>query len=209
MGWWSEQVVPRLAHRSLGNRVVAGYRARACAGLAGDVLEIGFGSGLNLPHLPPEVRSLLSVEPSDVAWTLAAEAVARSPVPVHRAGRDAQHLELPDDSVDAVLSTFTLCTVPDAGRALAEIRRVLRPGGALHFLEHGLAPDPAVQRWQRRLEPAQRALAGGCHLTRATPALASAAGLTVHGVDSGYLPGPAVSRPWGYLSLGRAGGATG
>lgn len=204
MGWWSTQAVPRLTHRTLDNPLVRTYRARVCSGLSGDVLEIGFGSGLNLAHLPASVRSLTVVEPSDVAWSMAGEAVDRSPVEVTRGGTDAGRLELPEDSVDAVLSTFTLCTVPDAARALAEIRRVLRPGGTFHFLEHGLAPGAGVQRWQRRIEPAQRVLAGGCHLTRDAVDLTTGAGLTVDTVERAYLPGPAVSRPWSYLSLGAA-----
>lgn len=204
MGWWSEQVVPRLTHRTLDNALVGAYRERVCAGLVGDVLEIGFGSGLNLAHLPPMVRTVRAVEPSDVAWAMAADAITVSPVGVTRVGRDAQSLDLPDASVDRVLSTFTLCTVPDAGRALSEIHRVLRPGGTFHFLEHGLAPEPSVRRWQRRVEPAQRALAGGCHLTRSPAGLAATAGLTVDTIESQYLPGPALTRPWGYLSLGRA-----
>lgn len=204
MNWWSTQVVPRLTHRTLDNRLVRTYRKRVCAGLSGEVLEIGFGSGLNLPHLPATVRSLAAVEPSDVAWSMAQGAISASPVTVRRAGGDAQQLDLPDDSVDAALCTFTLCTVPDPVRALRELHRVLRPGGTLHFLEHGLAPEAGVRRWQRRIEPAQRALAGGCHLTRSLPDLAGAAGFTVDVAESGYLPGPAVSRPWGYLSLGTA-----
>lgn len=204
MGWWNGQVVPRLTHRTLDNPLVAGYRRRVCSGLSGDVLEIGFGSGLNLPALPPAVRSVAAVEPSDVAWAMAGSAISRSHAKVHRAGTDAQQLNLPDDSVDTALTTFTLCSVPDPVRALREIRRVLRPGGTLRFLEHGLAPEPGVQRWQRRIEPAQRALAGGCHLTRSVPDLVSAAGFTPAPTESAYLPGPSFSRPWGYLSLGSA-----
>lgn len=196
--------MPRLTHATLDNPVVDGYRARVCAGLTGDVLEIGFGSGLNLSHLPAAVTSVTAVEPSDVAWRLAESAVADGPVPVTRGDREAESLSLPDVSVDAVLVTFSLCTVAGPGRALAEVVRVLRPGGMLHFLEHGLAPDEGVRRWQRRLEPLQRRAVAGCHLTRSVPHLVQAAGLRLDAVESWYLPGPAVSHPWGYLSLGRA-----
>ncbi|QDO89729.1 class I SAM-dependent methyltransferase [Ornithinimicrobium ciconiae] len=204
MGWWTERVVPRLTHATLDNPVVAGYRARVCAGLSGDVVEIGFGTGLNLPHLPTAVRSLAAVEPSDLAWELAAEAVAASPVPVTRTDRRAESLSLDDASVDAVLVTFSLCTVQDPAAVLRQARRVLRPGGRLHFLEHGLSPDEEVQRWQRRLNPLQGRLAGGCHLTRWTPDLLEAAGFAVPEVESWYLPGPHLSRPWGYVCRGRA-----
>lgn len=204
MGWWIEHVVPRLTHATLNNPVVAGYRARLCAELRGDVLEIGFGSGLNLTHLPREVRSVTAVEPSDLAWRMAQQAVARSTVPVVRGGLQGESLAQADDSVDAVLVTFSLCTVQDPARVLREARRVLRPGGRLHFLEHSASPDPRVARWQVRLDGLQGRLAGGCHLTRSAPDLVAAAGFTLSGVESWYVPGPAASRPWGYLTLGRA-----
>ena len=204
MGWWSETVVPRAVHRSLDNPVVRGYREQVCADLSGDVLEIGFGSGLNLPHLPVAVRSLTAVEPSARAWEMAQDAIARSPVPVTRGGLRAERLDLADGSADTALVTFSLCTIEDPRAALAEVRRVLRPGGQLHLLEHGVAPDEGVRRWQRRLEPVQRRVAGGCRLTRSVPDLVSAAGFRIGPVESWYLPGPRVSRPWGYLTLGRA-----
>ena len=137
-----------------------------CAGLTGEVVEIGSGSGLNAPYYPPGVRRVLAVEPSDVGWGLAARRVAAARVPVQRVGLDGQALPLADASVDSALSTWTLCTVPDPGRALRErLRRVLRPGGRLVFVEHGLSPDAGVARWQRRLDPVQRRPAGGCRLT--------------------------------------------
>ncbi len=144
-------------------------RDRVCARLSGAVVEVGFGSGLNVPHYPAGVTAIAAIEPSDVAWRLAAERVASSAVPVRRAGFDGQALPFEDDTFDSALSTWTLCTIPDVGAALAELRRVLRPDGTLHFVEHGLAPDDSVLRWQRRLEPVQKRLAGGCHLTRVDP----------------------------------------
>lgn len=121
-----------------------------------------------------------------------------------RSGLDGQVLLEQDDSCDSALTTFTLCTIPDVERALAEVRRVLRPGGALHFLEHGSAPDDGVRRWQRRLDPLQQALFGGCHLTRDVPALLEHAGFEVVEVQQSYLPGPRVSHPWTFGSVGRA-----
>jgi SAM-dependent methyltransferase len=204
MGAWTDHVVPRLADAQLTGAELDELRREACAPLHGEVLEIGFGSGLNLPWYPPAVVSIAAVEPSDVGWGLSARRRARSPVPVERSGLDGQRLEAPDASYDAVLSTFTLCSVPDAGRALAEAARVLRPRGVLCFLEHGLAPEAGVARWQRRLEPLQRRLLGGCHLTRDVPALVAGAGFEITVLRSQYLDGPRLSHPWGRVFLGCA-----
>ena len=204
MGVWSERVVPRLTDRMLDTDEVGRLRDAACRGLHGRVLEIGFGSGLNLPHLPAAVSDLGAVEPADVGWALSERRRESARLPVRRRGLDGQHLAEPDQSYDAVLTTFALCTIPDAAAALAEVRRVLRPGGTLHFLEHGLAPDPGVATWQRRLEPAQRRVFAGCHLTRDVPALVAAAGLDVLEVEQWYLPGPRFARPWTFGSVGVA-----
>ena len=201
MGWWSERVVPRCADRALATPPVMALRREVCAGLAGRLLEIGFGSGLNTGLYPAAVTAVDAVEPSDVGWSLSASRRAGSPVPVARAGLDGQRLTAPDAAYDAALSTFTLCTIPDAGAALAEVRRALRPGGRLHVLEHGLAPEPEVARRQRRWEPLQRRVAGGCHLTRDVPALLADAGFRVERLGQSYLPGPALSRPWGFVTL--------
>lgn len=204
MGLWTERVVPHLTDRALAGREVTALREAACEGLAGRVLEIGFGSGANLPCYPPEVVSVDAVEPSDVGWRMSAGRRAAARVPVRRTGLDGQRLDAGDASYDAVLSTFTLCTIPDPSLALAEVRRVLRSGGSFHFLEHGLAPVARVAAWQRRLDPVQRVVCGGCHLSRDVPALVAAAGLVVEELRESYLPGPAVSRPWTHGFVGRA-----
>lgn len=201
MRLWDEQVVPRLVDISLGNREVHQLRSRACRGLHGRVLEVGFGSGLNVGHYPADVSSVSAVEPSELAWSRAEPRIAASPVDVRRAGSDAQRLALPDASHDAALSTFTLCTIPDVEAALADIRRVLRPGGRLHFAEHGLSPEPRVARWQHRLAPFQHALAGGCHLDRPIALLIERAGFRTGELETFYAPGP---KPLGYLYLGWA-----
>lgn len=203
-GFWTDRVVPRLTDCALRTPEIAGLRDEVCTGLTGRVVEIGFGSGLNLPHLPAGVTSVSAVEPADSGWALSERRRARHPVPVERTGLDGQALEEGDETFDSALVTFSLCTIPDALAALREVRRVLRPGGRLHFLEHGLAPDAGVVRWQRRLEPVQRRAFAGCHLTRDVPALVAAAGLEVEEVRSEYLPGPKVMRPWAYGYLGRA-----
>jgi SAM-dependent methyltransferase len=201
MAWWTEHVVPRVSDVSLRGRAIGESRARATAGLSGRVLELGFGGGLNLVHLPPEVDSIGAVEPSDIGWQLSEKRRARSAVPVERVGLDGQSVAEEDASYDAALCTFTLCTIPDALTALAEVRRLVRPGGTFHFLEHGLSADPRVARWQRRLDPWQQRLAGGCHLTRDPGTLIEQAGMILAWLETGDLPGfsgPA-ALTYGYL----------
>ena len=205
MAWWSSHAVPRLTDRALSSDPIMRLRAEVVAGLEGRVLEIGYGSGLNTALYPAGVTSVAAVEPSEVAWRLSGRRRHASPVRIERTGLDGQHLEAEDASYDAVLSTFTLCTIPDAALALREVRRVLRPGGRLHFLEHGQAPDVAVARWQRRLDPVQRRVAAGCNLSRDMPALLLGAGLEIDAVDAAYLPGPGLGRPWSYVYAGTAG----
>ena len=189
MGYYGDSVLPRIVNASCGMKSHEPLRRRVCAGLHGHVVEIGFGSGHNVPFYPPAVAEVIAIEPSDLAWELAAERVAASPVSVQRRGVDGQRLPLDDDSQDTALSTWTMCTIPDITAALGELRRVLRPGGTLHFVEHGLAPDDKVRRWQRRLEPVQKRLFGGCHLTRRIVDLVTEAGFEVVEHDEFYEPG--------------------
>jgi ubiquinone/menaquinone biosynthesis C-methylase UbiE len=204
MGIWATQVTPRLVAAGSEDEKIRALRARACEGLHGEVVELGFGSGHNIGLYPAAVTRVVAVEPSDVAWELGAERRARSPIPIVRGDLDGQWLSLPDASADAVLSTFTLCTIPDIGRALAEVRRVLRPGAALHFLEHGLAPEEGVQRWQRILEPVQKKVFDGCHLTRPIDRLIEESGLVIETIERAYAPMPKMMRPWVFGYLGRA-----
>ena len=201
MGLWGNHVLPRLVDRALRTPEVNARRALVCAGLRGRVLEIGFGSGLNVRYYPEAVTEVLAIEPSNLAWRLAQPRIASSAYAVQRAGLDGQRLELDDESVDAVLSTYTLCSIPDIDTALAEVRRVLKPDGALHFLEHGLAPQPSVQQWQRRMQPIQWRLAGGCHLNRPIDVLIKRSGLKIDNLDLRYGSGP---RWFSYLYRGRA-----
>jgi SAM-dependent methyltransferase len=202
LGLYRSRILPRILNATGDASRLEPLRRRVCAGLAGDVVEIGFGSGLNVPFYPAAVTRVTAVEPSDVAWRLAGERLRAAAVPVQRAGLDGQSLPFADGSYDAALSTWTLCTIPDAPAALAELRRVLKPGGTFHFLEHGLAPDEDVRRWQRRLEPLQKRLVGGCHLTRPIAGLLTAAGFTVTGLDVFYETG--TTKVTGADSLGVA-----
>lgn len=189
MGWYAEQILPRIVDVACNTKEAHPQRRRVCEKLAGDVVEIGFGSGLNVPYYPKAVTDVTAVEPADVSWKLAGKRLRETSIPVHRAGLDAQTLPFPDDRFDAALSTWTLCTIPDIAGALRELRRVLKPGGTLHFVEHGLAPDDRVRRWQRRFEPVQQRVFGGCHLTRPIVELLEDGGFTVTELDVYYEKG--------------------
>jgi len=201
MGWYEEQLLPRAVELTCGGAKMERWRRQAAAGLSGTVLELGFGSGLNVGLYPDTVTEVLAVEPSELARARAAARIAASGVPVRHVGLDGQSVPLDDASVDSALCTFTLCTIPDVDAALAEVRRIVRPGGAFHFLEHGLAPDEPVRRWQQRLNPLEQRLAGGCQLTRDPVALVTAAGMQVVESSARYMKGP---KPWTYFTVGRA-----
>jgi SAM-dependent methyltransferase len=185
VGFYTDQVLPRAQDVLMGRKPLREVRARACSGLRGDVVEVGFGTGLNSPYYPREVTKLYAVEPSQVSMRIATPRVEENDVPL-----------------DAALSTWTLCTIPDVDGALAELVRVLKPGGTFHFVEHGHASDPGVARWQERIEPFWKPLAGGCHLTRRMPELIEKAGFTIDGLDTYYLE--AEPKPFGYTYEGQA-----
>jgi SAM-dependent methyltransferase len=189
VGVYERQVLPRIINVACGSKALDPLRRRACAGLAGNVIEIGFGSGHNVPFYPADVTMVSAVEPADVSWKLAAHKLALASVPVQRSGLDGQSLPFGDNSFDAALSTWTLCTIPDVAAALGELRRVLKPGGSLHFLEHGLAPDERVRRWQRRLDPVEKRLVGGCTFSRPIVDLVTGAGFTIRELDVFYQQG--------------------
>jgi ubiquinone/menaquinone biosynthesis C-methylase UbiE len=201
MGWYEDQVLPRIVDCVMRSAPFDQVRARVAAGLDGEVLEIGFGSGLNVPHYPRDLTVVRAVDPATAGRRLATARVARCAVPIEFAGLDAGALPADDGSVDHVLSTWTLCTVPDPRQALAEIWRVLKSGGSLHFAEHGLTPDLKVAKMQRRLTPVQRRVFGGCHLDRPIDKLVGAAGLHMTRLDTYYMQGPRAS---GYTFEGTA-----
>ena len=204
MGLWEDHLLPRVIDVILGTREVRQHREDVVVGLCGSVVEIGFGSGLNVPLYPATVTGVVAVEPSSTGRKLGAKRISRSPVPVEYVGLDGQELPLDDGSVDAALSTFTLCTIPDVGRALDELRRVLRPGGQIHFLEHGLAADPDIAAKQQRFNRWEQRVAGGCNLDRPIDRLVSQAGFEMIELKNDWMKGPRAMKPWGYLYKGMA-----
>lgn len=201
MGVYGDQVLPRALDLWMRGADVRQVRARVAAGMTGEVLEIGFGSGLNVPHYPAGVTRVVAVDPATVGQRLAATRIAAHGVPVEFAGADARALPVAGASTDFVLSTWTLCTIPDPGRALAEAYRVLRPGGALHFVEHGLSPDGRVARVQHRLTPLHQRVVGGCHLDRPIADLIAGAGFRLTRLENYYFHRP---RAVGYTYEGVA-----
>jgi SAM-dependent methyltransferase len=205
VSFYGDHVLPRIMNVVMNSQEDRKIRARVCAGLTGEVVEIGFGTGHNLPYLPSGVKRLRAVEPSQLAVRLAGPRIAASPVAVEVAGLDGQRLPLADDSADSLLSTWSLCTIPDPVAAVAEMRRVLRPGGILHFAEHGLAPDESVRKWQQRLNGVQQRVAGGCHLSRDIPAIIEGAGMTITRLDTYY--GKGQPKPYAAMYEGVAVGS--
>ncbi len=187
MGLYRDHLLPVLIDRTCGGAAFTPMRRSLAAPLSGTILELGFGSGLNLAHYPDTVAQVLAVEPSDRAFQLAQPRIAARGLRVERVGLDGQHLALEDQSVDGAMCTFVLCTIPDANKALRELARVLRPGAPLQLLEHGRAPEPSIARWQQRLDPLQRRLADGCQLSRDPLALLKAAGFELTEVHQRYL----------------------
>ena len=190
MGLYDDHILPRGIAWSMGGKKFSEHRERALRGVSGRVLELGFGAGNNLPHYPSVVTAVLALEPARVNRKLARKRIARSRAPVEWVGLRGEEIPLEDSSVDAVTSTWTLCTIPDLSQALREVMRVLRPGGAFHFVEHGLSPEPSVAKWQRRLNPLSKRFGGGCHLDRAIDALIREAGFTLAELEHPTLSGP-------------------
>ena len=201
MGLYRDQVLPRIVDLAMRGGDLEEVRARVAAGLDGEVLEIGFGSGLNIPFYPATITRVWAVDPAAVGRKLAAKRAAASAVPIDYIGLDAERLPVGDASADHVLSTWTLCTIPDPMVALAEVIRVLRPGGAFHFAEHGRSPDAKVARTQDRLNPLQQRVFGGCNVNRPIGELVTACGLELTRLENSYLEGPQAT---GYIFEGIA-----
>jgi len=202
MGLYKDQMLPRIQDKVMASRHTREARARVCSGLFGEVIEVGFGTGLNASYYPAEVAKVAAVEPSSVCMQMARPRIAATAAKVDLVGLKGESLDLGSEELDAALSTWTLCTIPDVDAALREIRRVLKPGGRLHFVEHGHAPDNGVARWQARIEPLWKLAAGGCHLTRRIPELIEKAGFEIESLDTYYNDGE--PRMFGYTYEGTA-----
>ncbi|MFW5661077.1 MAG: class I SAM-dependent methyltransferase [Oceanicaulis sp.] len=189
MSFYENHVLPHLIGLACGAPQIMRKRSQIVPAAQGRVLEVGFGAGPNLEFYDPDKVSLLfALEPSEGMRRKAAKALAQSPVETEVIDLSAEQIPLDDDSMDTVVLTYTACTIPDANAALAEMRRVLKPGGRLLFSEHGRAPDEAVYKWQRRIEPVWKPIAGGCHLTRKIDALITGAGFAIERMEADYLP---------------------
>ena len=201
VGVYGEQVLPRLIDKVMDNDDIRALRRQALEGISGVVLEIGFGSGLNVALYPPEVTKVYAIDPATVGRKLAAERIDKSNITVEFIGLDGEDIPLADESVDNAASSFTLCTIPDEARALREVHRVLKPGGGLYFVEHGLSPDENVTKWQHRIEPISSRIFGGCQLTRPHDDALIAAGFAIERLDREYGKGP---KPFVFHYIGMA-----
>jgi len=201
MGFYDRHILPRLLEMAMRSRVLDRYRARAVAGARGVVLEIGAGSGLNLALYGPAVERVVGLDPSAELLRLAATRIAKATAPVSLVRASGERLPFAAATFDTVVITWTLCSIADPIAALREMRRVLKPGGRLCFVEHGLSPEPRVARWQHGLTPCWRRIGGGCHLDRKIDDLVRAAGFRLDDIETGYMTGP---KPWTFLYQGRA-----
>jgi ubiquinone/menaquinone biosynthesis C-methylase UbiE len=201
MGFYDDIVLPKLCHLAMRNRRLIPYRERVVASAEGRVLEIGIGSGLNLPFYSAAVREILGLEPSPQLIAMAERAARGYPRPVTFIEGPAEAIPLDGSSIDTVVTTWTLCTIPEPARALAGMRRVLKPGGRLLFVEHGLAPDVGVRKWQNWLTPAWKRLSSGCHLNRPIRPMIEDAGFYLDRLVTGYMPGP---KPMTFMYEGAA-----
>ena len=201
MSFYDRFVLPRLLDLVMRNKEVTRYRSQVVPQARGTVVEIGVGSGLNLPFYGSGVEQLYAVDPSEELLRMARTKARRANVPVEFLADSGEMLPLEDGCADTVVTTFTLCTIPDPLQALREMKRVLKPGGVLLFAEHGLAPEASVQRWQHRLNPVWKKVTGGCNLDRKMDALINAAGLSIVELQNEYAKGP---KPMAYIYVGQA-----
>jgi ubiquinone/menaquinone biosynthesis C-methylase UbiE len=201
MGFYQDHIVPPLINLAMRNKNLAAYRSRVVPAAEGRVLEIGIGSGLNLPFYSSSVEHLIELDPSPTLLAMARRAIGQGPSHIEFVEGSAEAIPLQNGTVDTVLTTWTLCSIPHAPRALREMHRVLKPGGHLLFVEHGRAPDPNVVWWQDRLTPMWKRIGGGCHLNRPIRSLIQEAGFQFDRFETGYMRGP---KPMTFMYEGSA-----
>lgn len=201
MSLYAKYILPRLINLAMRNKVAMAERRKFVPLASGTVLEVGVGSGINIPLYGRDVETLLAVDPSLEIWRLALRRVSRAPFPVEFLQCSAEQIPLEDTTVDTVVTTWTLCTIHDPVAALSEMKRVLKPEGQVIFVEHGRAPDARVLAWQNRLNPLWNRIGGGCNLNRKIDDLILEAGLRITRMETGYVRGP---KPLTYLYRGLA-----
>jgi ubiquinone/menaquinone biosynthesis C-methylase UbiE len=201
MGVYEEWLLPRMINLAMGMKHVAEERKKCLAEVKGSVLEVGFGTGHNLPYYPAGVEKVVGVDPSGESAKLAKDRIAKAPFPVEFVPLPGEEIAAPDASFDSVVCTFSLCTIPNPVSALGHMRRVLKPEGRFFFVEHGRAEDPKVRAWQDRLNGLQMWMCGGCNLNRAMDELVTGAGFEIESLDRYYAKGP---KPMAYLYRGIA-----
>lgn len=201
MGFYQERILPRLIDLAMRNRALVAYRQRVLSAAQGRVLEIGIGSGVNLPFYGSQVTHIVGLEPAPQLVEMSRGAARREAREVELVCASAESIPIPDARFDTVVTTWTLCSIPNASRALSEMRRVLKPEGRLLFAEHGRAPEENVRKWQNRLTPVWKCVAGGCHLNRPIRELIHDAGFCIEHLHTGYMKGP---KPMTYMYEGRA-----
>jgi ubiquinone/menaquinone biosynthesis C-methylase UbiE len=201
MSFYEDRILPHLIQRAMRQENLAVYRHRLLSTAEGRVLEIGVGSGLNLPHYGASVMDVIGLDPSPKLLSMAEKIIRGISLPVELLRSSAEAIPLPDESIDTLVTTWTLCSIPNVARALSEMHRVLRPTGRMLFVEHGRAPDRSVRRWQDRLTPLWKRIGGGCHLNRAMGQLIEDAGFRIERLDTGYMKGP---KPMTFMYEGAA-----
>ncbi len=201
MNFYKKWILPRLTDLAMRNKEATRYRSQIVPQARGSVLEIGVGSGLNLPFYGADVKQLCALDPSEELLTMARKNARGMALPIEFITRSGENIPLDAGTVDTVVTTWTLCTIPDPVQALKEMRRVLKPDGVMLFAEHGLAPEANIQGWQRRLNPLWRRIAGGCNLDRKIDQLIQTAGFQITAIETDYAKGP---RPMSYVYAGQA-----
>lgn len=203
MGFYHKHVLPLCLDKACGVKPIYKQREKIVPLASGRVLEIGIGSGLNLPHYDVDkVSEIIGVDPDEHIWKRSKAMRERCPIPLSRIGLSGEDIPMDDNLVDSVVVTYALCTIPDPVRALREMARILKPGGAIYFSEHGQAPDAAVQKWQGRIDPIWSKIAGGCQSGRDIPALFTAADIGFERLEQMYIPGPKVLS-YNYFGIAR------
>jgi ubiquinone/menaquinone biosynthesis C-methylase UbiE len=202
MGVYEERILPWLIDLAMRNARLAAYRGRVVPAASGRVLEVGIGSGLNLPFYGTSVSEIVGIEPSPKLLKMTRRVAGRTSTPIRLIEGTAEAIPIDDQAIDTVVTTWTMCSIPSIELALQEMRRVLKPGGRLLFVEHGRAPEPDVRWWQDHLTPVWKRFSGGCHLNRPIPELIQHAGYRIEHLDTGYMrPGP---KPMTFMYEGSA-----